>query len=253
MGLLEKMSRKAVLLDRLRDQPKPSSRMRVLGSFIHPDIDEIMGIESREWVTRDRRLKNKGIPMMGLGFAGLLQPNSEPVVAPSATTGVTSETNLYTPATTTNAGWALIPMNTLRSPQALFVIACGIITSSAGSQTVAVTSRIGTSATPSSNASLGATGAVALGSTITNALWVYNAFATVRALGSGTTATAVAHAEITISQQASGSATTAAIGMSGNTSATFDSTIQQGWVISVTPSASGVSAQLTQFALIAWD
>jgi hypothetical protein len=224
---------------------------RIVSSFVHPDIEELMGIEARGWKMGMGELLDSGVPTAGLGFAGPPLPNTEPVNAPSAVTGVTAETNLYTPATTTNADWALIPQGGFRSPQAWLVLASGIITSSAGSQTCAFTSRIGTSATPATNVSLGATGLIALGSTITNALWTYQAQMTIRS--AGTSGSAVATAELVVSQQAAGSVTSVGTALSGNTTATIDTTLQQGYVVSVTPSATGVSAQLTQFCLIALD
>ena len=178
--------------------------------------------------------------------------NAEPVNAPAATTGVTAETNLYTPATTTNADWALIPQgpNGFKSPQTWICYYGGSITSSASGQTCAFTFRIGTSATPSSNQSLGATGAIALGATISNALWQGWTIFTV--LTPGTGATAIGTSTVNVGQQA-GAATSTNTGMAGNTTATFDATLQQGFVISVTPSATGVSVQLKNFALMSLD
>lgn len=248
MSLLAQFERRATLLggDGVR-------RQRVVSSWVHPDIEALMGMEARGWKAGVDALKDSGVPTAGLGFSGPPLPNTEPVNAPAAVTGVTAETNLYTPATTTNADWALIPQGSLRSPQGWMVLASGIYTSSAVSQTAIFTSRIGTSATPASNATLGATGAISLGNAtaVTNGLWTYEAQMTVR--GAGTGGSVVSTAGVTVSNQAAGSVTAAQLGMSGNTTATVDTTLQQGYVISVTPSAAGVSVQITQFVLIALD
>lgn len=226
------------------------SGLHVVSTFTHPDIDRLLDLEAQEWVQRSRQLKGL---TAGLGFAGVPLPNTEPVVAPTAVTGVTAETNLYTPGTGANAEWALLPQGVLRSPQAWAILAGGIYTSSSTSQTAAFTSRLGTSGTPATNQSLGATGVISLGNAtaITNGLWFYNGLMTIR--GPGTSATAVCHASVDVSNQAAGSIVDTHTGMSGNTTATFDATQQQGFVISVTPSAAGVSIQLTQLVLLALD
>lgn len=250
MSFLDTYRRQATLLDRPRASGR---RMRIVSDWVHPDLVELVGKEQRRWGQQMRAVKAAGVPTAGLGFTGPVQPNIEPVANLTAVTGVTAETNLYTPATTTNAAFALLPIGSMRAGQAFRIFAGGVVTSTAAGQTVAITSRLGSSATPSSNASLGATGAIALGSTITNALWWYEGHMTIRTVGAGTAATAVNHANIQVGQQAAGSSTSANTGLSGNTTASFDSTIQQGFVISVTPSAAGVSVTLTQFLLVAWD
>ena len=187
------------LLDRYierRIQNAVSDRgFRIRGSYIHPDIEEIAGMERAGWQDKLQELHASGVPIAGVGgfFQAVPAPgNSEPQTAPSAATGGTSEVNLYT-------------------------------------------------------------GAVALGSTITNALWTYVGFMQVTATGTGSNGKATGWGVYTVSQQAAGSASTAAIGMHGNTTASFDSTIQQGYVLSGTPSASGVSQQLIQFVMGSFD
>ena len=231
--------------------------LRIRGSYVHPDIETLVGLESGEWQQRLYDLNQSGVPTAGVG--GFLQTipapgNVEPQTPPTAITGVVVETNLYTPGTGSGLDFALIPQpGAFRAPQTWIVSAAGVITSSAGSQTCAFTSRIGTSSTPSSNVSLGATGTVGLGTSITNALWAYVGFYQVTATGTGTNGKATGWGVVNVSQQAAGSATTAIQGMHGNTTASFDSTIQQGVVLSVTPSASGVSAQLVQYVMASFD
>ena len=85
---------------------------RFHSSFIHPDYDELMGYASAGYRPDGSRVSPQSSIddlTAGFGFAGAPLPNTEPVVAPAAATGSTSETNLYTPATTTNAEWALMP------------------------------------------------------------------------------------------------------------------------------------------------
>ena len=251
MGLLDRY------IERRIQNAVADRGFRIRGSYIHPDIEEIAGIERAGWQDKLQELHQSGVPIAGVGgfFQAVPAPgNSEPQTAPSAATGGTSEVNLYTPATTSGNDFALIPQpGAFRAPQAWLISASGVITSSGGGQTNAMTARIGTSGTPSSNASLGATGAVALGSTITNALWTYVGFMQVTATGTGSNGKATGWGVYTVSQQAAGSASTAAIGMHGNTTASFDSTIQQGYVLSGTPSASGVSQQLIQFVMGSFD
>jgi len=148
----------------------------------------------------------------------------------------------------------LIPQGSFRAPQAWLIFASGVYTSSSTSQTCIFTSRIGTSSTPASNATLGATGAVSLGAAaaITAGLWFYAAQMTIRTPGTSGTAYAVGSVKISNVAAATGPTTTAEA-LFGNTSATVDTTLQQGYVISVTPSATGVSVTLGNFVLIAVD
>lgn len=249
---LSTYEKQAFDLNQVIPQPE-NGGFKTISSWVAADIDEIMGIERAivPWGSTMRQMANSGIPMAGLGFAGLVLPNAEPVNSPSATTGVTAETNLYTPATTTNAVWAIMPQGTMKSPQTWLIFYGGVITSSSSAQTCAFTFRIGTSGTPSSNQSLGATGLVALGSTITNAPWGGWCMFTIRS--PGTSGTAIGTATVNVGQQAAGSVTSTNTGMIANTTATFDTTLQQGFVISVTPSATGVSATLTNFLMMATD
>jgi hypothetical protein len=73
---------------------------RVVSSFIHPDIQELASYEVRDWKRRLNAVAASGVPMAGLGFAGTPLPNTEFVNAPTAVTGVTAETNLWTPRST---------------------------------------------------------------------------------------------------------------------------------------------------------
>ena len=86
-----------------------------------------------------------------------------------------------------------------------------------------------------------------------NALWTYKGFMQVTATGTGTNGKATGWGDVTVSQQAGGSVTSVAAAQHGNVTASFDTTIQQGYVVSVTPSASGVSAQLIQYVMMALD
>lgn len=219
--------------------------------WIADDLNEAITLEAREWVTRSRAIRD---PIAGLGFTGVVTPNTEPTVAPSAITGGTVEANLYTPATTSNAAWALLPIGVIRAPQAYRIMAAGTITSSGAAQTCGFGMRLGTSATATTNAPFGQTGPISLASTIT-APWWFEGHITILTEQPG--GTAIGHHVVHIGQQANtgfvGSNSTND-GMSpGTIVATFDSTQQQGVVITVLPSAAGVSVTLKQFMLVAWD
>lgn len=226
-------------------------RERVIQSWVAEGIDELMGVEAREWTRRSRALQG---PIAGLGFTGAVTPNIEPTVGPSAVTGGTTEVNLYTPATSSNSAWSLLPIGVLREPQTFRVIAAGTVTSSGAAQTLGFGLRIGTSATATTNAPLGQTGPIALASTIT-APWWLEANVTVLTIQPGGTAIGSMHVDV--GQQATTGfvgSNTVNTGLSpGTITATFDATQQQGVVITLLPSASGVSVSLKQFLLVAWD
>ncbi len=224
-------------------------RERMVAEWVNPAIDELMDIERRDWTVRDRKIKG---PKAGLGFTGVVQPNIEPVVAPAAVTGGTVEVNLYTPGTGTNASWALLPVGTIRAAQTFHVRASGVFTTSLASQTLLFTSRIGTSGTPATNVSVGATGALLPSGSagITAGLWDYSAVLVVRSVG--TAGTMLCTSRINLSTTAP-PITGTVTGMAGNLVGTVDTTIQQGFVLSMTPSAAAVSAQILQFVIVAFD
>lgn len=181
---------------------------------------------------------------MALGFTAPVFPSAEPVVAPAAVTGVTVETALFSAVL-----YSSIPAGFLRSPQTFSLYISGLVTSSAAAQTVILTPRVGTS---TAGAALGASTALALGSTITNAFWDTWFNFTTRAVGSGTAAAIYGIGDARVGQTA-GPTATLVTGLYGGTVANFDSTIAQGLFMGVTPSAAGVSIQATQVRLVAWD
>lgn len=242
MGLMERYEQSAVKLN-------PRERgMRVLSHFVHPDIDELIDLEQQDWALRDRRLRASGVPIAGLGFSAPIIPNMEILNVPTAV-ATTGESNLYS-ISGSNSAFAQIPAGTLRAPQTLRITASGLVTTTS-SGTEKFTTRIGTSATITNNVSLGATGAITLGSSITNALWYYDATATV--LTMGTSGTITSTSIVDFSAQAAGSVTSTNTGMSGNTTGTVDMTVAQAWGITASGGNTGCSCQITQFTLIAWD
>ena len=228
---------------------------RFHSSFIHPDYDELMGYASAGYRPDGSRVSPQSSIddlTAGFGFAGAPLPNTEPVVAPAAATGSVSETNLYTPATTTNAEWALMPQGSIRAPQAWYVFITGIFSTSVAGQTFTWTTRVGTSATPSSNVSLGASGALNpnAGSTIATGLFFYTGIMTIRTPGTSGTI----YNNATITQNTTTTPATAVVSaVYGNTAGTVDTSLQQGYVLSVTLSNSAATAQLTSFSMIAID
>ena len=244
MSLLERYTQMGTLLDRTRLR-----RQRVLGQFVHPDIDRIMDLERMEWTVRDRKLRSSGVPMAGLGFAAPILPNTEPITAP-ASVNATGETNLYA-LSGSGSDWNSMPAGSLHAPQSLRVVACGVISNSS-SGTEKWGTRIGTSSTTASNVTLGATGGITLGSTILTAMWWYEAHATI--LTAGTGGTMLSTSNVMVAQQAAATpATTSISTVAGNTTGTVDMTVQQNWSITVNGSNAAVICQLTQFMLAAWD
>lgn len=234
--------------------------------FVHPDILKLAGMEQRGWAPRMRKIKNSDVPIAGLGFAAPFYPNAEPTVAATSWTWTaTTETCIINASTTppslttlaSNTLWCQIPPGSLRAGCALRVLGCGIFSTTVASTTLTWTSRVGSSTTLASNATLGATGAMNpnTGATITAGLWWYEAHGTVRATGSGTTASMVSHATVGMTTTAGGTWTSPGVitGMSGNSTATFDSTLANNFLIDNTASAAAGSTQLTQFMLAAWD
>ena len=248
-SLLERYEQIAYDLSR-----REGRRAKVVGSFVASDLDQVMADQAREWPSRMNALRGSGVPLAGLGFAANPQPNTEPVNAITATPGGSGiEANLYTPATTTNADWALMPLGSIRCPQTWLVYAAGTFHTASAGETMTFTSRIGTSGTPSSNVSLGATGAInpSSGAGITGGAWMYEAQMTITK--PGTSGTAIANVKVTASTTAAGAAASVC-GMAAASAGTFDTTIQQGYVISLAYGTSASSTiTLNQFVMIAID
>lgn len=159
-----------------------------------------------------------------------------PLANLAAVTGVTAETNLWTPAQ-----WTPIPANYASAGQQWIIDAFGVLTyPSSTPGTTAFTARIGTSSTPSSNTILGAASTAAAGTTQTGVQWQLKGLLTIRTVGlPGANSTVIfqGHFECPLGLQAAGSSG----GVIFGGTATVDLSVAQGLAISVTPSVTGQS------------
>lgn len=236
------------------DLNSPTIRMRKedkIDLFESLGGGDLLTAEQRMWGPRMRVIKAMGTPTAGLGFTGPPVPNAEMDQTPAAVTS-TSETSLYTLASTGSNTFMWIPAGNFRAPQAWLVWAAGVFTTGAAGQTFTWTTRIGTSTTTASNASLGATGAVNpnAGATITAGTWNYMGLMVVRT--PGTSGTAVGSFNITMGTTAT--ATTSVQALAGITAAaTLDCTQGAFWSIDTTLSATTASTQITEMLILAAD
>jgi hypothetical protein len=240
VGVLERMARQAVLLDRPR-----VGRRETITDWQAPgwaDVMEAAAHERARWGDIDRRIRACGDPTALIGgLAGLAPGGNVPSADGSAITGGSSnvalwESRLYTP----------IPALEV-APTQYELVAAGAVTSSAGSQTVTLNPHIGPSNTVGTN--LTPSTAQTLGSTITNAIWQFSAQITIRTAGTGTNATAIGTFGFSYTVVANVGAPTIVLWRS-TANATFDSTALNGLVAGITPSAAGVSITVQQ---IQWE
>lgn len=208
------------------------------------DIFELADIEGAEWRSRFSKLVRSGDPLALLGgIAGIEAGANVPAATVTAVTGVTANTALWTPALYT-------PIPALaQAPKMYSLDAAGVVTSSAGSQTVIINPHIGTGAV---GTNLTASSAQTLGSTITNAIWRLEADFTIRTSGTGTAATARGSFSFQYTVVANVGAPTTVIWRS-TADATFDSTVLNALVMGVTPSATGVSIAAEQIRYASWN
>lgn len=205
------------------------------------DINILKGREVRRWREIDRNLRAGDDPTALEGLYAGLQANP-PDAALTAVTGVTARTALWDAALFTP-----LPLNNqLLAPTGWFLHATGVVTSDAAARTITMTPGLGTTAAATT---MGASTALALGSTITGALWTLEGRITVRAIG--TAASAYGIFEMHWGTTA-GATATVSNALFGNTAAAFDSRAKAasatagGIEMDVTPNAVGVSMQVTQ-------
>jgi hypothetical protein len=231
-SLLERMERQAELLDGPR-----AGRREVITDYVAPGWDEIMAVAAHErarWGDINRAIRDGGGPTaLAGGLSGLVGGANVPAADLAAVTGGTAnvalwDSRLYTP----------IPaLETV--PTQFELKATGTVTSSGAGQTVIPNPHIGQSNTVGTNLTA-CPAAQTLGSTITNAIWIWKAYITLRVPGAGSAATAIGYFEFLYTVLAAGGAPTQIIWRS-TANATFDSTALNGFVPGVTPSAAGVS------------
>ena len=234
MGLLERYEREAVMLGR-----RPHKGGQLITDFdAMRDVQFLAGEEIRNWREINANIKRGGDPTALIGgLSGTPSGTNMPNTTLAAVTGVTVNTALYAGVIYTPIPPALV------APTIFELRAAGVVTSTGAGQTVLVNPHIGTGAVGTGLTAMPT--AQTLGSTITNAIWRMKADITVRTAGTGTAATARGSFEFMYTVLANGGAPTSIIWRS-TADATFDSSILNGFIFGVTPSAAGVSMAVEQ-------
>ena len=158
----------------------------------------------------------------------------------AAVTGGTVEVNLFSPSQ-----WTPVAANYMIEGQQWILDASGVMTLVSG--TVAMTARMGTSATPASNTIIGAASGAATGTAATAQPWILRGLITVQKIGlPGANSTLVGRFRIDCPAafQAAGFAGSILFGGS----CTFDASLAQGVAISFTPSVSTTSFTVEQIS-----
>lgn len=245
----------------LRKRLSLHQRIRRDKVFDIRELRELVEYEMRDWGPRMRLVKSLGEPTMGLGFAGIVVPNNEVVSTPASVSSQTEISIMGTLASTGASTWMYIPPGNFRAPQSWRIWASGTYSTGATTTTITWTTRMGTTTTASSNASIGATGAMAPGSvnvggtgaSVTAVPWWYEAHLTITK--PGTTGTALGSFNIAMPTGANPSTNTlSAVAGTGSAGITVDTTQGAFWNIGITSSASPTTGvQLQQFMIVAWD
>jgi hypothetical protein len=206
------------------------------------NIRWLMQHERPRWGVINGHLYESGAPTASIGAYGGLSAYP-PAQALTAVTGGTANVAWWSPALYTP-----LPANGLLAPSALRITAHGLVTSSGASQTITMNPAIGTAV---AGTALGASSALALGSTITGAYWHLDGDLTVRTVGSA--GTAIAGFEMHWGT-AAGATATVSNALFGHTSATgIDFTAAQGILIAATPNNAGVSVTPDQIHMLSWN
>lgn len=177
-------------------------------------------------------------------FRGMNAGIGFPPVSATAVTASATETNLWLPAQ-----WTPIPALSMRQGSKYELNAGGIFTSTATPGVLTWTYRVGISATPATNISLGASNLTAPPASLTNAPWFALGVAGVRSFGlAGNTTVMVGHCFVHVQGAA---AATAVDYLAGGltTATTIDYTATQGLILSLTISVASQSYQ-AEYALL---
>lgn len=181
---------------------------------------------------RTRRLLEKGrLHPELVALNGLVAPEGQPSANPSSHTSVNTtnvETNLWVPAI-----WTPIPANSMTAGKLYQGNAGGILGTSSAAPTATWTPRVGQSATPSSNITMGATTGTTMIASLSAVPWTWQFTFAIRSLGlaaSGATGTGNGYIII-------GGLTTAAgivQSMGSTVATTIDNTAATGLILSLT-------------------
>lgn len=161
--------------------------------------------------------------------------NDFPPASFTAVTASATETNLWTPAI-----WSPIPANDMRSGKSYIVSFGGVFTSTATQGVLTFTPRVGQSATPASNVTLGASNATAPAASLTAQAWYGQFEWGVRTIGlaaSGATATGNGF----VITQGAAAATGTMYVLGGTVATTVDNTAAGGTIVSLTISVASQS------------
>lgn len=223
------------------------------------DIRELIEIEQRQWGPRMRHISSLGTPMAGLGFTGVVVPNTEPVVAPASVSSLAGAINVYQMQSTGTSTWMYAPPGNIRAPQSWRVWAGGTMSTAATTSTLLWTTRVGSSAASVTNPVMGSTAAMAPGSSTSNgatgasvtaAPWWYEAHLGIRTPGTAGTAVGMFNVDLPCQAPIANTAT----GLGGGFQFSFDMTAGMFWELNLTVSGSPTTGvQLQHFTIIAWD
>lgn len=172
--------------------------------------------------------RHPGFMAVRQGFTGMDVSDASPASFAAVGGTSTAEANLWT----LPAVWSGIPAGDMRAGK-VYRVECGGITSTVTTPTVVWTGRVGTSATPASNISLGGSTAVASGSGLAAVPFYAKLTMVVRALGiAAAGATCAGHGMAVLGNAAAAAAQVAVFG--GTVPTNIDQTIGQGLMISIT-------------------
>lgn len=237
MGLpLERWARQATLLD-------PVPRRVAEG-----DIEDIARYQQQFWHRMGRELRGEPTALESL-YGGLL---ATPPAVQGSVASVNGEVGLWSAPIHTP-----IPANSLIAPETFRLAVTGQCTTAATPGNATWTPRLGTT---TGGSALGASGAIPLTASITNSFWQLVGDITVRSIGSGTAATAIAtfllHHRHAIGGAGDFLTTTSSqtgIQIFGNTVATFDSTVAQGIFMGMAQTVTTVTWKPDQIHWMSWN
>lgn len=189
-----------------------------------------------ESIRRNLELAAKfpGIVATRQGFMGS-DVNDFPPASFTAVTASATETNLWTPNI-----WTPIPANDMRAGKYYKVSFGGVFTSTATQGLLTFTPRVGQSATPSSNVTLGASNVTAPAASLTGQAFYGEFTMGVRSIGLAASGATVTGNGFAVTQGAA-AATGIMYVMGGTVPATADNTAASGLVVSLTISVTSQS------------
>lgn len=191
-----------------------------------------------EKVRRQLELAAKHPHIVGMPeaqFTGFEGQVSGPPASFTAVTASATETNLWTPAI-----WTPIPANSMMAGKIYKTSFGGVFSTTATQGTLTFTPRLGVSATPASNVTLGASNAVAWAASLTGAAWYGELTAICRAVGLAASGATFTGNGMAVTQGAAAATATMFV-MGGTVPTTIDNTATSGMIVSATISVASQS------------